>query len=71
MLDPLGFASPFTITLKIMFQDIWKKGLGWDDILPTESQDQMKKWIDRMTEMIIWKIPRRISEIPWNNIEEK
>ena len=73
MFDPLGFASPFTITLKIMFQDIWKKGLGWDDILPAEYQGQMKKWIDGMTEMRSWKIPRRISlsEIPWNNIEEK
>ena len=73
MFDPLGFASPFTITLKIMFQDIWKKGLGWDDILPAEYQGQMKKWIDGMTEMRSWKIPRRISlsEIPWNNIGEK
>ena len=64
MFDPLGFASPFTITLKIMFKDIWKKKLWWDD---------MKKWIDGMTEMRSWKIPRRISlsEIPWNNIGEK
>ena len=71
MFDPLGFATPFTITLKIIFQDIWKRGLDWDDILPAEYQDRMKKWIDGMTEMRSWKIPRRISEIPWNDIEEK
>ena len=31
----------------------------------------MKKWIDEMTEMRSWKIPRHISAIPWNAIEEK
>ena len=71
MFDPLEFATPFTITLKIIFQDIWKRGLDWDDILPAEYQDRMKKWIDGMTEMRNLKIPRRISAIPWNGIEEK
>ena len=71
MFDPLELATPFTITLKIIFLDIWKRGLDWDEILPAEYQDRMKKWIDGMTEMINLKIPRRISAIPWNDIEEK
>ena len=71
MFDPLELATPFTITLKTIFQDICKRGLDWDEILPAEYQDRMKKWIDGMTEMRRWKIPRHISAIPWNDIEEK
>lgn len=28
--DPLGFLSPFVMTLKILFQPVWQKGLDWD-----------------------------------------
>ena len=35
--DPLGLLTPFTVTAKIMMQQLWKddkKDLGWDDVLP-------------------------------------
>ncbi|GFY25259.1 integrase catalytic domain-containing protein [Trichonephila clavipes] len=28
--DPLGFASPFTIRFKILFQEIWQRKTDWD-----------------------------------------
>ena len=34
--DPVGFASAFVIRAKIGLQDLWKRGLDWDDeLLPT------------------------------------
>lgn len=40
--DPLGWLSPATITLKVMFQELWSPGLNvsWDDSLPTEIADR-------------------------------
>lgn len=32
--DPLGFLSPVVIAIKIMFQELWRKHLGWDDEVP-------------------------------------
>ena len=34
LFDPLGFISPFIMYVKILFQDTWKEGSGWDEILP-------------------------------------
>lgn len=40
--DPLGFISPVTIKAKLIFQDLWKDGIAWDDEL---SQNLSLKWI--------------------------
>lgn len=32
--DPLGWLAPVTIKLKILFQELWKSELGWDQPLP-------------------------------------
>ncbi|XP_071055163.1 uncharacterized protein [Onthophagus taurus] len=39
--DPLGLLSPFIITAKIFMQELWVRGLDWDDELPG---DLAKKW---------------------------
>ena len=31
LFDPIGFAAPVTIRLRILQQNIWRKGLKWDD----------------------------------------
>ena len=37
--DPVGFASAFVIRAKIGLQDLWKRGLDWDDELPPDMQE--------------------------------
>ena len=37
--DPVGFASAFIIRAKIGLQDLWKRGLNWDDELPPDLQE--------------------------------
>lgn len=39
--DPLGWLSPITIKAKIIFQNIWKHNINWDDIVP---DDVHKEW---------------------------
>ena len=49
--DPLGVLTPFTIKAKVMMQDLWKnqtKGYDWDDVLPTEIQ---QNWINFFTDV--------------------
>ena len=33
LFDPLGFLAPFIIRAKVVMQEIWRKGFGWDDEL--------------------------------------
>lgn len=42
--DPLGIISPIVVTAKICFQQVCKKGVGWDDELPEDVQRQWKEW---------------------------
>ena len=39
--DPIGFLSPFIIRVKILFQEMWERGLEWDEDLP---KDLATRW---------------------------
>ena len=39
--DPIGYLSPITIQLKLLFQEICSVQITWDDLLPA---DLVKKW---------------------------
>ena len=43
LFDPINFALPITIRGKILMRKIWKLGLGWDDQLPQDITNEMKK----------------------------
>jgi len=36
MFDPVGLISPFTVRAKILFQELWRRGLEWDDPLGSD-----------------------------------
>ncbi|PFX31375.1 hypothetical protein AWC38_SpisGene3829 [Stylophora pistillata] len=39
--DPMGLVTPFTIRAKMLFQELWRKGLQWEDQL---DEDITKQW---------------------------
>jgi len=47
--DPIGFASAFLIRAKIGLQELWKRGIDWDDDLPPGIQE---KWTCLFQEML-------------------
>ena len=50
--DPIGFASAFLIKAKIGLQELWEKGIDWDEKLPPEIQE---KWASLFQEMLSLK----------------
>ncbi|XP_077531278.1 uncharacterized protein LOC144143391 [Haemaphysalis longicornis] len=44
MYDPLGYFAPFTVTAKLVFQDLWKKSRSWDERLPDDEQARWNSW---------------------------
>ncbi|XP_055609919.1 uncharacterized protein LOC129756897 [Uranotaenia lowii] len=44
LFDPLGLLSPYLIFGKILMQEIWRKGVGWDEKIDDESFELWSKW---------------------------
>ncbi|XP_046869183.1 uncharacterized protein LOC124461768 [Drosophila willistoni] len=58
MYDPLGFISCFTIELKILLQEVWRSGIGWDTGLPDALLPKWIRWKRILTTIAGLTIPR-------------
>lgn len=59
--DPLGFITPITIMGRILLQDIWRAGLGWDDELTQKLKEKWKLWLETLHQINDVQIPRCFS----------
>ena len=46
--DLLGFAQPFHLKVKLIFQESCRLSLKWDDTLPENLQQKVSKWIQEL-----------------------
>ncbi|KAF8777068.1 hypothetical protein HNY73_013993 [Argiope bruennichi] len=46
--DAARLIAPFVVRIKCLLQDIWKRGMDWDDDLP---EDLRLKWVTRCNEI--------------------
>ncbi|XP_037775534.1 uncharacterized protein LOC119572497 [Penaeus monodon] len=54
---------------KILFQDIWRLGLDWDEVLPKELQNKFQNWVKSIAALKYWKINRcYFPEISWSKL---
>jgi hypothetical protein len=60
--DPMGFISHFTVKAKILLQDTWRTGIGWNDELPTQFIDKWNNWIQELKILTTVRIPRCYEE---------
>ena len=56
--DPLGFVSPVILFAKILFQEICRAKLGWDDQLPKGIASKWISWINDLEEAREYSVPR-------------
>ena len=40
--DPMGLITPFTIRAEMLFQELWQRGLQWEDRLDEDIADQWR-----------------------------
>jgi len=56
--DPLGFLSCYTIGLKMLLHEIWRTGIGWDDVLPGPQLSFWTKLKDLLPQATTIRVPR-------------
>lgn len=59
--DPLGFLAPLTFTAKLLIQQLWTLGLGWDEPPPTEICHQWTRYQQELKELASLRISRALS----------
>lgn len=65
--DPLGLIGPVIVTAKIIMQRLWQHKLEWDDLLPTQLNEEWSNYLKELTDIENIKIPRRIIGVDKNN----
>ncbi|XP_022807808.1 uncharacterized protein LOC111344814 [Stylophora pistillata] len=60
--DPMGLITPFTIRAKILFQELWQKGLQWEDQSDEDIAKQWRSWKSELSQLSCITIPRYFME---------
>ncbi|XP_058816775.1 uncharacterized protein LOC131680070 [Topomyia yanbarensis] len=56
--DPLGLISNVMIYLKVLFQEVWRSGIGWDEVIPERLNEKREKWLKILPKVQTISIPR-------------
>ena len=54
----MGWLGPFSVTAKILYQELWTRGLNWDQKLPAHLMSSWNKWKEDLKELSNLRIPR-------------
>jgi hypothetical protein len=69
--DPLGLISCVTIVVKIIFQQLWKQSIDWDEPLPPDIQRQFMNWRESLFELSNLRIPRCYTPIHFQIVDQQ
>ena len=61
--DPLGLLGLFTLQSRILMQEIWRSGVGWDDEIRDEEQIGWLQWVNNLKNISSCSVPRCITPI--------
>ena len=56
--DVLGWLSPFMLHMKLLFQNMWKEGIGWDEPLSNSLTEQHVWWRTELPLLKDFSVPR-------------
>ena len=67
LFDPIGFLAPFLVRAKLLLQQVWQFGIGWDETPPSEFLLEWSKWqkeLDSLSEFLVPRFYRHVSDSP-------
>ncbi|GFY63174.1 integrase catalytic domain-containing protein [Trichonephila inaurata madagascariensis] len=68
LFDPSGFVSPFLIRAKLLLQELWQLGVGWDEVVSGRVKENCS-FGGRMVRMIGCQLGCRFRHLPfWNKL---
>lgn len=56
--DPVGFLAPLVIKLKILFQELWRLDIKWDEKVPPSIHEKLVNWFNEAEQIGQVNIPR-------------
>ena len=56
--DPMRLITSFTIRAKMLFQEVWQRGLKWEDRLDDDIAEQWRSWKSELSQLSCITIPR-------------
>ncbi|XP_075150612.1 uncharacterized protein LOC142224708 [Haematobia irritans] len=69
LFDPAGWITPITIKAKMLMQQLWLEGSGWDDILSADSRKTWEQLLSDFSHLNALHIPRWIQYMPTNIVQ--
>ena len=65
--DPLGLMSPMLIVGKVIFQDVTRLKLSWDEEVPPDIQSKWRLWLASLNDLLEIKVPRCVKPMSFND----
>lgn len=62
--DPLGIASPFVLTARLILKELFTSGIGWDDSLEVNLVKRVKCWENDLRGLTEFHVPRCYRQQP-------
>ena len=56
--DPLGIVNPAILEPKLIIQELWRRQIGWDEIIPQDLLCRWNKWKESLKYLNTVEIPR-------------
>ncbi|CAH2099941.1 unnamed protein product [Euphydryas editha] len=60
--DPLGLASPVIVRGKQIMQEVWRRGIGWDNKIDADLAEQWTTWLQHIKKLRDVTVPRAYIE---------
>ncbi len=60
--DIMGWYSPSILIVKLLLQKLWRRKIGWDDVIPQDIADLWCSWKDQLGELTTNPLQRRFSQ---------
>ncbi|RUS87866.1 hypothetical protein EGW08_004399 [Elysia chlorotica] len=70
LFNPFGFAAPFIVTAKLLFQELWVLGTDWHEELSDPHKGRVEQWLKNLSTLKEWKIPWCFGSSSWGDADK-